>query len=174
MSDEQLRYPIGRFIQPAAYTAATRAQAITTIGSLPRMLRAALAGAGDAELDTPYRPGGWTGRQVVHHIADSHLNAFTRLRLALTEETPVIKPYDEAAWAELPDAKTGPLAPSLHLITGVHERWEALLRTLTPEQFARTWRHPDREGTLTVDFLVAMYAWHGEHHLAHILHTARD
>ncbi|EYB67999.1 metal-dependent hydrolase [Deinococcus phoenicis] len=162
-----LRYPLGPLPQPLALTPQERAEATRAIGALPTELRAAVAGQSEAVLDTPYRDGGWTVRQVVHHLADSHLNAVVRLKLALTEENPAVKPYDEGRWAELPDIRL-PLEPSLSLLDGLHARWAALLATLTPGQWAREWTHPAQGQTFTVDTLAAMYAWHGRHHVAHI------
>ena len=161
------RYPIGKFTPPQQVTPAMRAQAINAIAEAPAHLRAAVKGLTDSQLDTPYREGGWTVRQVVHHVPDSHLNAYVRLKLALTESEPTIKPYDEARWAELADAKL-PIDVSLTLLDSVHERWITLWRSLKPEQFARTVRHPEHPGQLTVDWLLFQYAWHGQHHTAHI------
>lgn len=161
-----LAYPIGRFQPATTYTAADRESAITHLAELPHELRGALHGLSDAQLDTPYRPGGWTVRQVVHHLADAQTNALYRVKLALTEENPTLKPYDENAWAELPDAKL-PVSTSLAMIDAAHAHLVAILRPLTPAQFARTAHHPER-GPLTVDFIVALYSWHGRHHLAHI------
>ena len=149
-------------------TEARRSHCIERIAAAPGRLRAAVAGLDDAQLDTPYRPGGCTARQVVHHVPDSHLNAYTRFRLALTEETPTIKPYEEARWAELPDARSAPPELSLALLEALHARWVALLRTLGPIEGARAVRHPEHGRLMTVDELIAMYAWHGEHHTAHI------
>jgi hypothetical protein len=126
-----------------------------------------VSGLSEAQLDTPYRPSGWTVRQVVHHLPDSHLNSYTRCRLALTEDAPTIKPYDEAAWAELSDAKTGPIAPSIALLEGLHARWTCLLRGLSDAEFARTFRHPEL-GEVRLDWTAGLYAWHCSHHLAHI------
>ena len=140
---------------------------IATLNALPRDMRQAIAGLPAAGLDTQYRDGGWTVRQVVHHVADSHLNAYTRIKLALTEDTPTIKPYEESLWAELPDGKTADPAVSLGILDGVHYRLNMLLESLTPEQFARPARHPDM-GPMTVDAFVQMYAWHSRHHLGHI------
>ena len=162
-----LRYPIGKFARPTEWSAADRSAAIAAIAAAPSEIAAAVAGLTDAQLDTPYRPGGWTVRQVVHHLADSHLNAYIRLRLALTEEHPTIKPYAEAAWAELADARTMPVGVSLSLLDGAHARWVTLLKTLAPAQFARTVNHPEN-GVMTMDHLLAMYSWHGKHHAAHI------
>ena len=151
---------------PAAVTAAMRADAIAAITTLPKMMRDAVRGLSDAQLNTPYRPGGWTVRQVVHHVADSHINAFVRLKLALTEENPTVKPYDEKAFANLPDQRL-PVDVSLSLLDGLHARWTAVLNTLTPEEFARPLYHPEI-GAITVDYLVQTYGWHSRHHVAHI------
>ncbi len=167
MMETDLRYPVGKFSRPTAFGAADRAAAIDAIGALPAALRAAVAGLSDAQLDTPYRPDGWTVRQLVHHVADSHVNAYTRARLALTEDTPTIKPYAEAAWAELADAKTMPIDPSLGILDGIHARWTVLLRSIDPAAFAKSVLHPDN-GPMTLDLLTALYAWHSRHHIAHI------
>jgi len=152
---------------PTQVTAAARAEAIRGIAETPEKLRAAVKGWNDTQLDTPYRDGGWTVRQVVHHVADSHLNAYIRLRLALTEMEPTIKPYDEGAWAKLEDAEHAPVEVSLRLIDPLHERWVRLLKSLKPEEFARRFVHPEH-GPRTVDWLAMLYAWHGRHHTAHI------
>lgn len=162
------RYPIGKFTPPKDVTPALRKQAVDTIAEAPAQLRAAVQGLTDAQLDTPYREGGWTVRQVAHHVPDSHLNAYTRLRLALTEQEPTIKPYEESRWAELPDAKSAPIDVSLALLDSLHERWVRLWRSLKEEDFARTFRHPQHPGLLTIDWLLLQYAWHGRHHTAHI------
>jgi hypothetical protein len=151
---------------PDAVTASMRAEAIAAIATLPMTLRAAVRGLSDAQLDTPYRPGGWTVRQVVHHVADSHMNAFVRLKLALTEENPTVKPYDEKAFANLADQRL-PVDVSLLLLDGLHARWTAVLTPLTPEQFGRPLYHPEI-GPITVDYLVQTYGWHSRHHVAHI------
>jgi len=161
-----LAYPIGKFARPTTITADDRAASIADLAALPSALYAALDGLNDTQLDTPYRPGGWSVRQVVHHLADSHLNAFTRIKLAITEDTPTIKPYDEKAWAELADSASS-IAPSLAIIAGVHERMVTVLRSLPAEAFARPMQHPER-GPMTIDMVVAMYSWHGRHHVAHI------
>lgn len=166
MSD--LRYPIGKFDSASPVTPQSRNDAIWHLAQLPEKLRDALEGLSDAQLDTPYRPEGWTVRQLVHHVADSHLNAMTRVRLALTEDNPTIKPYLEKAWAELPDSRTLAIEPSLQILDGVHARWVALLRSLAPADFARTVVHPEHGRTMSVDFLTALYAWHCLHHVAHI------
>jgi len=167
LPETDLRYPIGQFNPAPAITAADRATWLQEIEQLPGILARTVSGWSDEQLDTPYRPGGWTVRQVVHHLPDSHLNCYQRYRLALTEDAPLIKPYDEAAWAELPDAKRGPIDLSLSLLSALHARWAILLRSLSNEQFARTFQHPER-GELRLDWTLGLYAWHGRHHLAHI------
>jgi uncharacterized damage-inducible protein DinB len=161
------RYPVGKFEMPQEITPAARTTAIGDIAAVPARLRAAVAGLNDAQLDTPYREGGWTVRQVIHHVADSHMNAYIRLRLALTESEPTIKPYEESQWAKLEDAAHAPIEISLKLLEPLHDRWIRLLKTVTPEQFARTLRHPEA-GLRNVDWLLFLYAWHGRHHTAHI------
>lgn len=161
------RYPIGKFQPPATYTDATRAAAIDDIALLPAKIRAAVKGFSEAQLDTPYRAGGWTARQVVHHLVDSHANAFIRFRLALTEENPAIVPYDQAAWANLADSRTMPVEPSLQILDGLHRRWVTMLKAMKPADFARTFRHPE-QGLVTLDRNLALYAWHGKHHTAHV------
>lgn len=163
-----LRYPVGKFDSASPVTADSRAAAIADLASLPANLRAAVVGLTDAQLDSPYRPDGWTVRQVVHHLADSHLNAYTRIRLGLTEDNPTIKPYAEQKWAELPDAKSAPAEVSLDILDGLHQRWVMLLRTLSEADFARTVVHPEHGREMSLDFLTAMYAWHCRHHVAHI------
>jgi DinB superfamily len=160
------RYPIGNFAMPKDITAAHRQQAIESIAATPVNMRAAVKGFNDAQLDTPYRDGGWTVRQLVHHVPDSHMNAFVRLKLALTEDKPTIKPYDESAWAKLADAKA-PIAASQTLLDAVHSRWDILWRSLKPEHFARILVHPEH-GERTVDWILFLYEWHGRHHTAHI------
>jgi uncharacterized damage-inducible protein DinB len=161
------RYPIGKYELPKDVTPAMRRQAIASIAETPARLRAAVKGLNDAQLDTPYRAGGWTVRQVVHHVPDSHLNAYVRLKLALTEEKPTIKPYEEAAWAELADSKSAPIEVSQILLDSLHTRWDRLWQSLKPEHFARVLVHPDY-GERTVDWLLFLYEWHGRHHTAHI------
>lgn len=162
-----LRYPIGRFERPGNVSPADRTTYAAQIAALPKEMRAAVAGLTDAQLDTPYRPEGWTVRQVVHHVVDSHINSYVRFRWALTEDEPDIKTYDEKAWATLPDAASAPVALSLNLLDAVHARWSALLRTLTPEDWSRALVHP-KSGRMTLDDMLALYAWHGRHHVAHI------
>ena len=161
------RYPIGKFQMPKEITPALRQSAMTEIAGTPAKIRAAVKGLTDSQLETPYRDGGWTVRQVVHHVPDSHMNAYIRLRLALTETAPTIKPYDESAWANLEDAKNAPVDVSLNLLDALHERWVRLLRSLKPEDYARTLVHPEH-GVRTVDWLLFLYTWHGRHHTAHI------
>jgi hypothetical protein len=161
-----LRYPIGRFERPAPATPEHRNEWIDTIAAAPARYREAVRGLSDAQLDTPYRPDGWTVRQVIHHVADSHMNSFIRFRLALTEDEPAIKPYDEAKWALLKDAAE-PVEVSLKLIESLHHRWVVMLRSLSGADFSRTARHPDL-GVIDLDFLLALYAWHSRHHEAHI------
>jgi uncharacterized damage-inducible protein DinB len=161
------RYPVGKFEAPAEVSVADRLRLIEQVEEAPACLRAAVQGLAPAQLDTPYREGGWTVRQVVHHIPDSHLNAYVRFRWALTEEEPTIKPYAEERWAELPDARTAPPELSLALMDAVHRRWVVLLRAMTDGQWERTFRHPEM-GVLRLDRSLALYAWHGRHHVGHI------
>ncbi len=161
------RYPIGRAQRAASLGLDERRAAIDAIAALPGELRAAVAGLDDAQLDTPYRPGGWTVRQLVHHVADSHMNAYIRFRLALTETDPPVKPYAEAAWAELHDALTMPVAISLDLVELLHARLVSLPRATPDADFARTVRHPDN-GPMTLDAMLGIYSWHGRHHVAHV------
>lgn len=161
------RYPTGTFTCDPDVTPEKRARWIAAIGSFPAELKAALAKLPAETLDTPYRDGGWTARQVVHHVADSHINAYVRVRLALTEDAPTVKPYDESRWAELVDARTEDPAVSVGILEGVHRRWHGLLRSLGPDDFARTARHP-QHGLITLDWLLQLYAWHGHHHIGHL------
>jgi len=165
------RYPIGPFQRRDELAEDERREMLDHIAATPQRMRAAVAGLSDEQLDTPYRDGGWTLRQVVHHVPDSHLNAYCRLKLALTEEQPVIRPYDETEWAKLEDARSTPTEVSLTLLESLHARWMVLLRALKPEDFLRTFKHPDHAGTQTLDWLVAMYSWHGRHHVGHITST---
>lgn len=166
MSDP--RYPIGPFHAPDELTPDERREHIDHIAATPAALRAAVAGLDDRQLDTPYRDGGWTVRQVVHHLPDSHMNGLCRLKLALTEESPTITPYDESKWARLADVRITAPEVSLALLESLHARWVDLLRSLRDEDFRRTLRHPEHAGTRTIDWLVALYSWHGRHHVAHI------
>jgi hypothetical protein len=166
MSDP--RYPIGPFRFEGRSDQRHREAWIGEIAAAPGHLRAAVAGLTPAQLDTPYRDKGWTVRQVVHHVPDSHLNAYTRIKLALTEEEPTIKPYDEARWAELPDVRTAPIETSLTLLECLHRRWVLLLRELEPQDFERRFHHPEQGRSIGLEEVLAMYAWHGRHHVAHI------
>ena len=168
MSDIDLRYPIGEAPVVESLAPEARRRAIEEIAACPAEMRRAVAGLDDARLDTTYRDGGWTARQVVHHVADSHMNAYIRHKLTVTEESPTIKPYDEALWAELVDGRTGDPEVSLSLLAMVHDRWVRFLRSLPPEAFARTFFHPEIGEAVTLDRSVAMYAWHGKHHVAHV------
>ncbi|HKR62653.1 MAG TPA: putative metal-dependent hydrolase [Thermoanaerobaculia bacterium] len=161
------RYPVGKFEKRDTLTPDERRAMIEQIAAAPARMREAVAGLDASQLDTPYREGGWTVRQVVHHVPDSHLNAYIRLKLALTEDTPTIKPYDEAAWAQLADARDTPLEVSLALLESLHARWTGLMRSMRDDDFRRTLNHPEH-GTMTLDWLVAMYAWHSRHHVGHI------
>jgi hypothetical protein len=162
------RYPVGKFDRPTRlHTSDERHLFITQIAATPSRMRAAVAGLDVAQLDTPYRDGGWTVRQVVHHVPDSHMNAYTRVKLALTEDEPTIRPYDEAAWAKLADVRDTPIETSLMLLETLHDRWNRILISMTDADFARTLNHPDI-GVITLDWLVAMYSWHGRHHVAHV------
>ena len=162
-----LSYPIGKFQTTEQFTHAQRQNAIASIAEAPKRFRAAVASLNDVQLDTPYREGGWTVRQVVHHVADSHMNAYIRTRFALTEAEPTIKPYNEKLWAELEDAKRASVEPSLVLLESLHHRWTHLLRSMPPGDFARTFRHPEH-GVRTLDWALQLYEWHGRHHTAHI------
>ncbi len=162
------QYPIGRFRRPESPTAEQTAGWIEEIAALPAELREAVDGLAGAQLDTPYRDGGWTLRQVVHHLADSHINAYCRIRIVATETEPTVRPYDEKTWAELPDARSGPIDVSLALIDALHTRWASLARTLTPAQLQAVYHHPEHPKPMVLDMTLAMYAWHGRHHVAHI------
>ncbi len=161
-----LRYPIGKFNYDGPLTEEKRQRLLGDIAQAPANLRSAVKGLSEAQLDTPYRPGGWTVRQVVHHVPDSHMNAFIRFKLALTEDEPTIKPYAEDRWAQLADTRATPIEVSLTLLDSLHNRWVRLLRSLSPEDWKRTFRHPEL-GVMTLDKTLAMYAWHGRHPAAH-------
>jgi len=166
MSD--LSYPLGKFESPGAVTPADRERLIAQVAALPSKFRAAVAGLTPSQLDTPYRAGGWTVRQLIHHVPDSHMNAYIRCKLALTENQPAIKPYDQALWANLADASGTPVETSLALLDALHQRWVILLRSLRPEDFARLVVHPEQPRPMSIDVILAHYAWHGAHHTAHI------
>jgi len=163
---EDLRYPIGRFTPALPSEPAMRGEQISVVRLLPGSLQAAVSGLSHTQLDTPYREGGWTVRQLVHHIADSHANAYVRTKLALTEDWPTIKTYDEAAWARLPDSKL-PIDGSIAMISALHERWMALLESLSEADFHRGYNHPEL-GRQELSSVLALYSWHSRHHTAHI------
>jgi uncharacterized damage-inducible protein DinB len=163
---DNLRYPIGRFRMPASSLPSDRAASIQVLRELPKRLTEAVAGLDDTQLDTPYREGGWTVRQLVHHIADSHANSYIRFKLGLTEDWPTIKPYDEAAWADLADSRM-PIRVSLSFIDGLHQRMVSLLESMSDEDYQRGFTHPER-GRMTLATNLALYDWHSRHHVAHI------
>ena len=164
----ELRYPLGRFDFDAPVDEADYPKLIAAIAETPVSLRSAVAGLTRDQLETRYRPAGWTVKQVVHHVPDSHLNAYTRFKLALTEDEPTIKPYDEAAWAELADSRKVPIEVSLDLLDALHLRWAALLRSMDADDFNRGLRHPEHGRIITLKQMLGLYAWHGRHHVAHI------
>src|SRR6185295_12110594 len=164
---DELKYPIGRFKKLESVTQADRDRMIGEIAQTPANLRSAVKGLTAPQLDTPYRPGGWTLRQVVHHVPDSHINSYVRFKLASTEDSPTIKTYEEQLWAELPEAKTGPVEMSLVLLEALHVRWVAHLKNLAPADFARSFVHPEL-GKISLDVALGIYSWHGKHHVAHI------
>lgn len=161
-----LRYPVGKFTWPEIISRSQLETAVAEIAGLPEQLRAAAEGLSAEQLDTPYREGGWTVRQVVHHVPDSHMNSYVRFKLALTENEPVIKPYDEAAWARLADSNAG-IEPSLQLLEALHERWVMLMSAMSDQQWGLRFTHPER-GPMRLDIAAALYAWHSRHHLAHV------
>jgi hypothetical protein len=166
---EDLRYPVGKFVRPTkTLSKAERTSMIEEIALAPSLMRSAAQGLTDAQLDTPYRPEGWTVRQVVHHVPDSHVNAYCRFKLALTEDVPTIKAYDEAKWAELDDSRSKLIEHSLILLDSLHARWVFMLRRMKPKDFERKLNHPEWDAPLTLDTMLALYAWHGRHHAAHI------
>jgi uncharacterized damage-inducible protein DinB len=163
-----LRYPIGTFQPEYSPTVERRRQLISEMAETPGRLRAAVNGLSETQLDTVYRPGGWTVRQVVHHLADAQMNWYIRTKLAVTEDEPTIKPYDEAQWAELEDARRGAVDPSLLLLDGLYQRWVKIFGAMTPAQRTRPFQHPER-GLLTLEYTLPMQVWHGRHHTAHIV-----
>ncbi len=167
MTETSLQYPVGRFTEPPVVSVSDRAAALDEIAQLPAALRAAVSGLSAEQLETPYRDGGWTVRQVVHHVADSHMHAYQRVKFALTEESPTIRPYDEAAWSLLPDVAVIPIDASLVLLEALHARWVACLRGTPVDQFARPFVHPEM-GPQPIDLSLLRYAWHGRHHVAHV------
>jgi uncharacterized damage-inducible protein DinB len=167
--DQDLRYPVGRFSWDAPDPSpAERAKLIAEIEAAPAKIRAAVAGLSKKQIDTPYRPEGWTVRQVTHHVPDSHMNAYIRFKLALTEDAPTIKPYMEDRWAKLADTSATPVEASLALLESLHQRWGRLLRSMSDADFARTYFHPEKGAALTLGKTLALYAWHGRHHVAHV------
>ena len=166
---EKLRFPIGRFQFDATDFATQKANRIQTLETLPQQMRTIVAQLSETDLNTPYRPGGWTGRQVVHHVVDSHLNAYIRFKWALTEDNPTIKAYNEAAWAELSDYTDTPVEVSLALLENLHRRWTILLHKLTDEAWNRTLSHPEWSNDLSLKFMLALYDWHSRHHLGHLM-----
>jgi len=163
-----LRYPVGKFTPPASISESQRTTLIDDVSRAPAALRAAVAGLTPGQLDTPYRPGGWTVRQVVHHVPDSHINAYVRFKQALSERTPTIKPYDQDVWVTLPDTAATPVDVSLALLDALHARWVTLLRAMRPSDFERGYDHPEYERFVPLSEALASYAWHGRHHVAHI------
>ncbi len=170
---EKLRFPIGKYMHPESIDRKRVDEWITGIEELPAQINEAVIGLSDAQLDTPYRPEGWTIRQVVHHLVDSHINAYIRFKLSLTEDNPTIRPYFEDRWAEAQEAKHGPVSYSLGMLHFLHERWTAVLKNMTEEDFERTIFHPEHQKTFKMNFMLGMYSWHGQHHLAHITETVK-
>jgi hypothetical protein len=162
------QYPVGKFIFPKAYSQEEFFSWIQSIQDFPVLLRQEVQTLTGEQLDTPYREGGWTVRQVIHHCADSHMNSFCRFKLALTEDNPTVKPYHEDLWAELPDGKSAPIEDSLAIIQAVHTRWVLLMRAMKQEDFQKTFYHPERKQSIALDFNVGLYAWHSRHHLGHV------
>lgn len=172
-TEEQLKYPIGKFQAPISYTSADLRGWIEEIKTLPGRLRQAVIGLTDQQLNTVYRPGGWTLKQVVHHMADSHMNSLVRFKLALTEDNPTIKPYEEAEWALLPDYRL-PVESSLKMLDGIHQHMVVLFESFTETEYDRTYHHPATGDNVPLKKAIALYAWHGNHHLAHITETAKQ
>jgi hypothetical protein len=165
---ETLKYPVGKLALKSSPSPDEIRAWVEEIAALPPKFRSAVSGLNDQQLDTPYRPDGWTVRQVVHHVPDSHMNAYIRVHWALTEDRPTIKAYDQSAWSELPYSKSAPVATSLNLLEATHERWVTVLRSLTPEQWQREYFHPEDQRWFKLSDLVQVYAWHSRHHLGHI------
>lgn len=168
---EKLKYPIGRYQAPNEFSEKQIRDWVNALAEFPVRLRSTVENLSDPQLDTTYRPGGWTLRQVIHHLADSHMNAYIRVKLAITEENPHIRPYNEAIWAECEEAKFGNIDVSLALLEQLHQRWVLFLRTLKPTDFDRTYFHPEHQNNYDLKHLLGLYVWHGEHHLAHINET---
>lgn len=171
---EQKKYPIGNFKKPLEFDQKIKESYISTIQEFPSKIKSEVENLTDAQLDTPYREDGWTIRQVVHHCADSHMNSLIRFKLALTEENPTIKPYEESDWAELADCRNFEIVPSLKILEGVHQRWTALLKSLTEQDFEKTLYHPGMQKTLSLKTNLALYDWHCRHHLAHITELIKE
>jgi hypothetical protein len=169
----EIRYPIGRYARVETNDIEAHDSWISAIDILPRFLDACIENLDAAQLQTPYRPGGWTAQQVIHHIADSHMNAYIRMKLALTEEAPVINPYDENLWAVMPDVESVPVNISITLVHALHRRWVAVLRSLTPEQWNRSYYHPEQKAFVALWQMTHLYAWHGRHHVEQIMHLRR-
>ena len=173
MSEKDPRYPIGKFHAPESISPDDRARSIETIESAPARLREAVAALSTTQLDTPYREGGWTVRQVIHHVPESHMNAYIRFKLALTEADPVVKPYDEAAWARLNDIGATPVETSVSLLDYLHRRWVILMRGMSEEDWKKRYIHPEYGRAQTLEHTLLLYAWHSDHHLAHVKSVAR-
>lgn len=165
---ESLKYPIGKFQRPTALTQQDRIKLIKSIQKLPKRLTKTVEYLSEEQLNTPYRPGGWTVAQVVHHLPDSHVNSYIRFKWALTEDTPIIKAYDEKLWSETPDATTTDIKSSLQLLKGLHKRWSRVLTNMTEQDYARELSHPEWSSNLSLDTMLALYSWHCDHHLAHV------
>ncbi len=168
MDIEKLKYPVGKFQMPKEMTPALRQNYLDDLATLPEKLEATISSLNDSQLDTPYRPGGWTVRQVVHHFADSHINAFCRIKLVLTEESPTIKPYHEGLWAEMSDYASMPVSQSISILHGLHKRMVHILSNLNEAELEKYYVHPEYGKTFTLDTVIALYGWHCNHHLAHI------
>jgi hypothetical protein len=173
MTDDKLKYPIGKFVPPVSFTNDDLHHLINDIKIFPGKLRQSIMSLNDAQLDTPYRTGGWTLRQVVHHVADSHMNSLTRFKWALTEDQPTIKAYLQADWALLPDYRL-PVEPSLKMLDGIHQRMVALFESFTENEWARSFKHPETGDVIPLKRTLALYAWHGKHHLAQIINTIKS
>ncbi|MEO8514557.1 MAG: YfiT family bacillithiol transferase [Ignavibacteria bacterium] len=171
---QKLRYPIGEYSPKENITPDDIKWYINTVELFPAKIKQAVSGLSDEQLDTPYRPEGWTIRQVVHHVVDSHINSYTRFKLALTEDNPIIRPYDESVWAELPEAKTGPVELSIPLLESLHKRWVVMLKNIPALQFERKLYHPGSKMEMTIASLLQLYAWHSDHHLAHITNLKKS
>jgi hypothetical protein len=168
MSEATRQYPVGKFQTPASFSPADRARWMETIAATPSRMREAAGALSEQQLDTPYREGGWTARQVIHHVPESHMNAYIRFKLALTENDPVIKPYDEAAWARLNDVPAAPIEASLDLLEALHRRWVVLMQGMSEADWKRAYIHPEAGRRVPLEEVLALYAWHSDHHLSHV------